>query len=174
MAKVYLGLGSNSGDRLAFLRSALAEIAKLEQTFISSVSLVFETEPVGKKDQAQFLNAVAEIESAIAPHDLLLEMKRIEQNLGRVGRVRWGPREIDIDILYYDDLVLHDDSIQIPHAEISNRRFVLIPLMEIAEEFVDPVRKLNTADLLRFCPDTSTVRKTKLGLSPDPIKGSEQ
>jgi 2-amino-4-hydroxy-6-hydroxymethyldihydropteridine pyrophosphokinase len=165
MAKIYLGLGSNRGDRLTFLKSALAGIAKLDRTSIDAVSSVYETEPVGKKDQSEFFNAVAEIESTLSPQDLLREVKRIEQDLGRKDRIRWGPREIDIDILYYDDLVLNDESIQIPHGEVLNRRFVLIPLNEIAPGFVDPVRKLSIVDLLKFCPDTCTVRRTKFSLS---------
>ncbi len=168
MAKVYLGLGSNRGDRLGSLRSALTEVLKLNRTSVLTVSSVYETEPVGKKDQAEFLNAVAEIETALSPYDLLRELKRIEKELGRKERVKWGPREIDIDILYYDDIILRDDSIQIPHGEIPNRRFVLIPLNEIAQGFIDPARKLNIVDLLKFCPDTSTVRRTKLVLFPDP------
>ncbi len=166
MAKVYLGLGSNRGDRLEYLRSALRETSRLSHTSVTRVSSVYETEPVGKNDQAEFLNVVAEVDTPLSPHDLLRELKRIEKELGRKERVRWGPREIDIDILYYDDVVLRDDSVQIPHGEIPNRRFVLIPLNEIAQGFIDPVRKLDVIDLLKFCPDTSTVRRTKLDASP--------
>jgi len=166
MAKVYLGLGSNKGDRLAFLKSALSEIANLDQTSIAEVSSVFETEPVGKKDQHEFLNAVVEIDTRLSPRDLLRELKHIEQALGRKDRIRWGPREIDVDILYYDDLIVDDESLHIPHGEVPHRRFVLIPLNEIASEFIDPVRKLSVVDLLKFCSDTSTVRKTKFGLLP--------
>ncbi len=166
MAKVYLGLGSNRGDRLELLRAALAAASELDRTSVRAISSVYETEPVGEKDQSEFLNAVVEIETALSPHDLLRELKAIEEKLGRKNRVRWGPREIDIDILYYDNTVLKDDSIQIPHGEIPNRRFVLIPLNEIAQEFVDPARKLSVVDLLKFCPDTSTVRRTKLDLAP--------
>ncbi len=166
MARVYLGLGSNKGDRLQYMQSALVEAAKLNGTTIRTVSSVYETEPVGNKDQAEFLNAVAEFETLLSPHDLLRALKRIEQQLGRTGRVRWAPREIDVDILYYDDVVVRDESIQIPHREIANRRFVLIPLNEIAPGLIDPSRKLGVADLLKFCPDTSTVRRTKLNLVP--------
>jgi 2-amino-4-hydroxy-6-hydroxymethyldihydropteridine diphosphokinase len=173
MAKVYLGIGSNKGDRLTFLKSALSRIATLNRTSIDTVSSVYETEPVGKKDQSEFLNAVAEIETALPPEDLLRELKNIEQELGRTQRIRWGPREIDIDILYYDDRVLNDESLQIPHGELANRRFVLIPLSEIAQGFIDPVRKLSIVDLLKFCPDTSSVRRTKLSLSSDE-KGKER
>lgn len=161
MAKVYLGFGSNKGDRLTLLKSAISGIAKIQKTRVDAVSSVYETEPVGKKDQGEFLNAVAEIDTALSPKELLRELKRIEQELGRRDRIRWGPREIDIDILYYDDLVMNEESLQIPHGELSNRRFVLIPLSEIAREFVDPVRKLSIVELLKFCPDTSSVRKTK-------------
>lgn len=165
MAKVYLGLGSNKGDRLAYLKSALVRVAQLPRTRVDTVSSVYETEPVGKKDQGEFLNAVAEVETTLPPRELLEELKRIERDLGRKERLRWGPREIDVDILYYDDTVLLDDALRIPHTEVANRRFVLIPLGEIAHAFVDPVRKLSIAELLKFCPDTSSVRKTKEALS---------
>ncbi len=165
MAKVYLGFGSNKGDRLAFLKSALSAIAKLKRTTITTVSSVYETEPVGEKDQREFLNAVAEIDTVLSPQDLLHELKSIERELGRKERIRWGAREIDVDILYYDGLVLNDESLQVPHGELPNRRFVLIPLNEIADGLIDPVRKLSIVDLLRFCPDTSSVRRTKLRLS---------
>ena len=166
MAKVYLGLGSNRGNREEFLRSALRAISRLHRTTVVTVSSVYETEPVGKKDQAEFLNLVAEIDTPLTPGDLLRELKKIEKDLGRTEKIRWGPREIDIDILYYDDVVLKDETIQIPHGEIPNRRFVLILLNEIAHGFIDPVRKLDVIDLLKFCPDTSTVRRTKLDANP--------
>ncbi len=167
MAKVYLGLGSNRGDRLTFLKSALTGIAELERTFVNAISSVYETEPVGKKDQDEFFNAVVEIETKLSPQDLMRELKQLEFQLGRKEPIRWGPREIDIDILYYDDLVLNEETLQIPHGELPKRRFVLIPLNEIAQGFVDPVRKLSVVDLLKFCPDTSTVRRTKFSLSAD-------
>ena len=165
MAKVFLGLGSNVGDRLQHLQSATDQLVKLRHTTIQNISSVYETEPVGKKDQSEFFNAAAELETTLPVHELLAELKGIEGKVGRKDSIRWGPREIDIDILYYDDLILNDDSVHVPHAEISNRRFVLIPLMQIAEGFVDPVRKLDIASLLKFCSDTSTVRKTKFALS---------
>ena len=168
MAKVYLGLGSNKGDRLGYLCSAMIAASKLNQTSVQTISSVYETEPVGKKDQSEFLNLVVEIETTALPHDLLRELKRIEKDLGRKERVKWGPREIDIDILYYGDIALRDDTIQIPHGEVANRRFVLIPLNEIAQDFVDPVRELSVSDLLKFCPDTCTVRRTKLVLNLNP------
>lgn len=174
MAKVYLGFGSNKGDRLGFLKAALSGIMKLGRTRLDAVSSVYETEPVGKKDQGEFLNAVARIDTALAPGQLLQELKKLEQGLGRKERVRWGPREIDIDILYYDDLIVNDGALRIPHGELANRRFVLIPLSEISTEIVDPVRKLGIADLLKFCPDTSSVRKTKLGLALDEKNGSDR
>ncbi len=166
MATVYLGLGSNKGDRLRFLEAALSGIGDLEQTEVVKTSSVYETEPVGKKDQADFLNAVVQIETSLAPEKLLRELKDLERTLGRTHIERWGPREIDIDILYYDNAILETASLRIPHTEIANRRFVLIPLSELAPDHMDPVRKLTTLDLLRFCPDTSTVRKTALRLGP--------
>ena len=157
MAKVYLGLGSNKGDRLGFLRAALTETSKLGRTSIRTISSVYETEPVGRKDQAEFLNTVAEIETTMPPHNLLLELKRIEKELGRMDRVKWGPREIDIDILYYDDHVQESDTLTIPHPYLHQRRFTLVPLVEIAPEFVHPMLLKTNAELLAECEDESEV-----------------
>lgn len=167
MPKVYLGLGSNKGERLSFLSSALSGIAQLPRTKVAAISSVYETEPVGKKDQPEFLNAVAEVHTELPPTVLLRELKNLERDLGRLERTRWGPREIDIDILYYDDLVFQDELLRVPHNELANRRFVLIPLNEIAPGLIDPARKLSTLDLLKFCRDTSSVRKTRFVLDPD-------
>ncbi len=164
MATVYLGLGSNKGDRLQYLKSAVRGIAEFGRTSVVKTSSVYETEPVGKKDQSEFLNSVIRIETTLAPDELLKELKSLERKLGRSETVRWGPREIDIDILYYDNVVSDVTSLRIPHAEIANRRFVLIPLCEVAPDLMDPVRRLTAVDLLRFCPDNSAVRRINLEL----------
>lgn len=169
---MFLGIGSNKGDRLAYLQSAVHEVARLDCTSIRRVSSVYETEPVGVKEQPQFLNAVIEIETALEPSDLLHAVKDLEVKLGRIDQVRWGAREIDIDLLYFGDRVVNEEKLQLPHAEARNRRFVLIPLAEIAEDYVDPSRKLGIADLIKFCKDTSSVRKTRLNLSREMLEAS--
>jgi 2-amino-4-hydroxy-6-hydroxymethyldihydropteridine diphosphokinase len=162
MAQVFIGLGSNLGDRAYYLHQGLAEIANSPQIIMKKYSSVYETEPVGKKEQPQFLNMAAELESTLLPQDLLWRLKEIENTLGRTHNDHWGPREIDLDILYYGSKVFHDEKLQLPHPEIANRRFVLVPMKEIAGEFLDPVQLLTMKELLRRCSDTSTVRKVPL------------
>ncbi|MBI3004513.1 MAG: 2-amino-4-hydroxy-6-hydroxymethyldihydropteridine diphosphokinase [Ignavibacteriales bacterium] len=161
MRNIFLCLGSNIEDRLGYLRLALQGISELEQTSVVKVSSVYQTEPVGNKDQPDFLNIVAEVESNFSPEDLLERLKSLEIRLGRKGRARWGPREIDIDILYADGVVVDTQDFKIPHAEVTRRRFALTSLAEIAPHFCDPVLKLTISELLRVCPDRSTVRKTE-------------
>lgn len=163
MARVFVGLGSNVGDRLQYLRHALSMLNAVPALRLVACSSVYETDPVGKKNQPIFLNAVVEFESDAPPQELLRTAKNIEQQLGRTKTERWGPREIDIDVLYYGDVVVKDADLCVPHPEAANRRFVLIPLKEIAATFVDPLHKCTVDELLHRCPDTSAVRRsTKL------------
>jgi 2-amino-4-hydroxy-6-hydroxymethyldihydropteridine diphosphokinase len=129
--KVYLGLGSNLGDRKENLRQACEFLESDYTTFVQGSS-IHETEPFGVEDQPKFLNMVCEIETELSPRDLLLFVKNIEKKLGRKKREKWGPREIDIDILYYGDLVVDEPDLKIPHPGIKERDFVLKPLEEIA------------------------------------------
>ena len=162
MVHVFIGLGSNLGDRAYYLHQALVEIANSRKISIKKYSSVYETEPVGKKEQPQFLNMVAELESTLLPQDLLRRLKEIENTLGRTHGEHWGPREIDLDILYYGSEVFNGEKLQLPHPEIANRRFVLVPMKEIAGEFLDPKQRLSIKELLRRCSDTRTVRKISL------------
>ena len=160
MSRIFIGLGSNLGDRAKYLNRALSELESLHQTTIKKCSSVYETEPVGVKGQPKFLNMVAELDSMLRPDDLVHELKGIEQRVGRTLNEHWGPREIDLDLLYYGGEMLNETSLQVPHPEISNRRFVLVPLKEIAAEFQDPLRHLSIEELLQRCSDTNSVRKT--------------
>jgi 2-amino-4-hydroxy-6-hydroxymethyldihydropteridine diphosphokinase len=162
MVQVFIGLGSNLGDRAFYLHQALVEISNSPQTIIKRYSSVYETEPVGKKEQPQFLNMVAELESTLLPRELLRRLKEIEINLGRTRTEHWGPRKIDLDILYYGSEVFNDEKLHLPHPEIINRRFVLVPMKEIAGKFLDPMQHLSMKELLCRCSDTSTVRKISL------------
>ena len=161
MQNIFLCLGSNLDDRLVFLQSALHHIGELPKTSVLKVSSVYQSEPVGKKDQPDFLNIVVEIQSDLLPRVLLEQLKSMEARLGRKQTERWGPREIDIDILYYDNLVASEHDLTVPHSDVANRRFVLIPLAEIAPDFRDPVKNLTVSELLKSCPDQSAVQKTE-------------
>jgi 2-amino-4-hydroxy-6-hydroxymethyldihydropteridine diphosphokinase len=127
---VWLALGSNLGDRSRYLQSAREALREAGITVVRT-SRVAETEPVGIRDQPQFLNQVLEVETSLEPRPLLDAVKAIESQLGRTARERWGPREIDIDILRYDGRVVDEPGLHIPHGELQNRPFLLDLLEEI-------------------------------------------
>ena len=122
-------------------------------------SSIYETEPVGFLEQPWFFNMVIETETTEAPHQLLQYCQSIELNMGRTREIPKGPRTLDIDILFYNGLMIHDADLIIPHPEIPNRRFVLEPMEEIAPEFIHPAMKISIAELLKQCRDRSIVRK---------------
>ncbi len=143
---VFLGLGTNLGDRLMNLysaRSAIEPSARLLQA-----SPIYQTDPWGFKDQPPFLNQVIKSETEIAPARLLKILKKIESELGREPTFRNGPRLIDIDILFYDDLILHEAELQIPHPRLDKRAFVLVPLAAIAPNLRHPVLGSKVYELL--------------------------
>jgi 2-amino-4-hydroxy-6-hydroxymethyldihydropteridine diphosphokinase len=157
MHRALVGLGSNVGDRLGFLQKAVDELEHTPGISVVSISSVYDTEPVGKKDQPQFLNAAVELRSMLPASELYERMKEIERRIGRMPSERWGPREIDLDLLYFDNEVIESPTFTVPHKESSNRRFVLVPLSEIAGDFVDPVQGCSVRVLLKRCPDTCAV-----------------
>ncbi|MCW5897052.1 MAG: 2-amino-4-hydroxy-6-hydroxymethyldihydropteridine diphosphokinase [Bacteroidetes bacterium] len=158
--RVFLGLGSNVGDRHTFLNTAGAEIKLLPATKVVWVSPVYETEPYGKTDQPKFLNAALEIETVLLPANLLKELKKIETRTGRTTTEHWGPREIDIDILLYDGFVQQDGEVTVPHPELEKRKFVLVPLREIAADVVHPVNGMTISELTAACRDSAKVVQT--------------
>ena len=131
MTRALLGLGSNVGDRLAHLRSAVATLPG-----VRTVSDVYETEPVGGPEQGRYLNIVVAIETELAPHALLGVCHRIESAAGRVRDIRWGPRTLDVDILWIDGITVDDADLQVPHPRMWERRFVLQPLADIAPDLL--------------------------------------
>jgi 2-amino-4-hydroxy-6-hydroxymethyldihydropteridine diphosphokinase len=155
--RVFLGLGSNLGDREASLERAgrLLEERGFARRRESSLYL---TEPVGGPPQGWFLNAVLEGATALTPEGLLSVCLDVERALGRVRDVRNGPRTIDIDLLLYGSEVRSGTDLELPHPRLYERRFVLVPLAEIAPEVVDPLRGQTTRELLRLCLDSSEVR----------------
>ncbi len=160
MHLVYIGFGSNIGDRLEHIQDAIHALAETEGITLQKISSVYQTDPVGYETQAQFLNGVAAIQTHLPPLSLLRTLKDIEASVGRQHRIRWGPREIDLDILIYGDLCLQTEKLVIPHPEMHLRRFVLAPLAEIAPDFVHPVLKETVQILLeRLEDDKSVVKK---------------
>jgi 2-amino-4-hydroxy-6-hydroxymethyldihydropteridine diphosphokinase len=161
MHDVYLGLGSNVGERILFIARAVKKLKASRSVHFKKVSGIYETEPVGIREQAKFLNAAVWAETSFSPHELLVYLKSLEKQLGRRKNARWGPREIDIDILMYGDLVLNEPPLTIPHAEMNNRKFVLQPLAEIAPGAIHPALHVTVAALLARCTDTSTVERSE-------------
>jgi 2-amino-4-hydroxy-6-hydroxymethyldihydropteridine diphosphokinase len=151
------------GDKKA---NCLRAIELLEEAGrVVSVSSLYHTEPVGYKEQEDFINAVAAVETDRSPAELLAVCRSIESRLGRERVVRWGPRTIDLDILLYGEMAVNQPELVIPHPLMAARKFVLAPLAEIAPAAVHPVLKKNAAQLLRELRDTSTVIKCKPGKS---------
>ena len=152
---VFLGFGSNEGDRQANIFQAIDQLGKSDRIDICQVSALYETEPFGFKEQGYFLNAVAAIETKMQPIELLHLCQQIEKNLGRKRHLHWGPRTIDIDILLFDDIVLNTEELILPHPYFTQRRFVLLPLSEIETGFVFEGK--TAAQLLSLCEDTGAV-----------------
>ena len=136
---VYLGLGSNMGDREKNLRDAIGMLGGLNYTDVAAVSPFYATSPWGYAEQPDFLNCAVLINTALSPYALLEACMDLERRLGRVRAVRWGPRVIDLDILFYDNLVLKDEKLEIPHPLLHEREFVLQPLKDIAPDLVHPI-----------------------------------
>lgn len=156
MTVVYLSLGSNVGERKAYLNQAVSLLNSLQGTRITKCSSLYETAPWGKIDQADFLNLCCELEIALSPQNLLLSCQKIERDLGRVRHEHWGPRTIDIDILLYGRSVITEDNLQVPHPFMTERAFVLLPLEEIA-----PHLTVNGAELRTYITalDSTAVKK---------------
>jgi len=148
MSKVYIGIGSNLGDRHKNCLRAV-ELLKESGLSVTKQSPVHETEPWGLTEQPAFFNMAVEIETGLAPTELLGLLKKIEKDMGREETVRWGPRIIDLDILLYDDIVLNTEALIIPHPLMHEREFVLAPLAELAEGLIHPVLKKKIGDLLK-------------------------
>ncbi len=146
---VYLALGSNLGDRLANLKQAITSLTP--QMEVKSKSSVYETPPWGVEDQPKFLNQVVRAKTYLEPEPLLKHLKRLEVALGRQASVPNGPRLIDIDILFYDELILYSPSLVIPHPRLHERAFVLVPLMDLDPELVHPVNKKSVREMVASC-----------------------
>ena len=158
MDRLFIGIGSNVGDRRANIIGAVRRIAALPHLTVQSSSSIYETEPVGGPPQGRYLNCVLEAISKTAPRSLLGELKGIEKEMGRRKSVRHGPRVIDLDILLYGDLVIEEKDLTVPHADLHRRAFVLIPLLEIDGNLVHPALHQPLKRLVADCSKCPTVR----------------
>ncbi len=156
--KAYLLLGSNLGNRTANLQQAIELLTKSCGNIIDQSS-VYETEAWGMKEQQSFLNQAVSIETLLQPLNLLLTIKDIERQMGRTTTVKWGPRIIDIDILFYGNTMINSPALTIPHPYLHERRFTLEPLNEIAPQFIHPLLQQTVQQLLLNCPDKSEVTR---------------
>ncbi|MCH8007719.1 MAG: 2-amino-4-hydroxy-6-hydroxymethyldihydropteridine diphosphokinase [Chloroflexi bacterium] len=152
---VYLGLGSNLGDRRKNLSAALDRLPP--EVLVKAVSSLYETDPVGPRDQQDFYNAVCRASTSLEPRELLAHVKQVERDVGRTDGPRWGPRVIDIDILLYGDATFDQPELRIPHRELAKRAFVLVPLAELAARTTHPNAGGTIAELLSNV-DASGVR----------------
>lgn len=158
MTEVHLLLGSNKGNREEYIAGAL-QLIEFRCGPVRRQSALYETEAWGEKQQQAFLNQAVTILTKYAPVDLLHAIKSIEKEAGRTESTHWGPREIDIDILFYGNEVVELPGLNIPHPYLHQRRFTLVPLHEIAPEFVHPVLQKPVSSLLQECKDESEVTK---------------
>lgn len=157
MKDIYLSLGSNIGDRALHISRAI-ESLPVHGVHVVQQSSPYETEPVELRDQEWFLNGVVEVETKLTPQRLMQALREIERSMGRLRLAPKGPRVIDMDILLFGSTVLHEPGLEIPHPRMAERRFVLVPLAEIAAGAVHPVLQKTIAELLEETPDRSEVR----------------
>lgn len=155
MISAYLSIGSNIGDRIANLQGAIDGL-RLYKIEVVAISSVYETEPVGGVVQDDFLNLAVSIKTTLSAYDLLDKIHEIEQKFHRKRLIHWGPRSIDLDILYYANDSFNDERLVVPHPEIKNRQFVLIPLLEIADDEL----KIKVKQMLEKTSDQNKVIKT--------------
>ena len=158
MNTAYLLIGGNLGDRAAYLEMALTKIADTCGN-ITNTSSIYETAAWGNTDQPSFYNQAVVVSSTLSPEALMDQLLAIEHEMGRVRDQKYGPRTIDLDILMIDGLVFNTDKLTIPHPQMHNRRFALLPMAEVAPTLTHPILDQSIEDLLQNCPDTLDVQK---------------
>lgn len=153
---IFLGLGSNVGNREENIKLAIRSLSQNSNVTVVHSSSLYETEPVGYVEQASFLNAVVQIDSRLSPREILTICQEIEAQMGRERIIHWGPRNIDIDLLSYDGIILNTADLILPHPFLAERRFVLVPLAEISQSII--LDNFTATDLLLRCKDHGEVK----------------
>ncbi len=160
----YIGLGSNVGDKIFNITTAVKEIILNENCSLEKISSIYETKPYGVKEQENFINSVLKIKTKYDLVELFYFMKSIEKKLGRSKTKKWGPREIDLDILFFNTEIYSDEMINVPHKDIENRDFVLVPLCEIDKDLVHPVLKKKICDMLSDKIEKNIIKKLQVNI----------
>ena len=158
MAHAYIGFGSNIDDRLNYITEGLQMLLEADSVSLIQISSLYETEPVGYEEQDWFLNGVVAIETGLPVHELLALLKEIEQEVGRQHRARWRPREVDLDLLIYDQCCINTPDLIVPHPEMHQRSFVLVPFAEIAPGVLHPILQQDIRTLLSNLNDEKAVK----------------
>lgn len=143
----FIGIGSNLGDKSKNIEDAIRLVSELDSTKVVKISSFYKTEPVGYVDQDWYVNAVIKIVTNLPPKELLSSLLKIEKDLGREREKKWGPRIIDLDILFYEDLIVNEKGVMIPHPHLHERNFVLKPFCDIEPGFVHPIFKKDISTL---------------------------
>ena len=155
----YIGIGSNLGTSGKNCVEAIEKISSNANIKIISKSSFYKTAPIGDIEQDWFINSVIRVDTKLNPKELLLTLLNIESEMGRIRKEKWGPRLIDLDLLFYDKLILNQEGITLPHPEMQKRNFVLVPLNEISENLTHPILKKTVKTLLQESSDDSEVKK---------------
>ena len=151
-ARAFIGAGANLGEPVRQIKQALDELEKSPGVRLGAVSSLYRTKPVGPIAQPPFVNAVFSLEYGMSPQDLLALLLSVEEKMGRIRRERWGPRVIDLDLLFFDEAIISEQGLEVPHPRLHERRFVLTPLVEIAPDIIHPILKKSAFDLLAALP----------------------
>ncbi|HWP47729.1 MAG TPA: 2-amino-4-hydroxy-6-hydroxymethyldihydropteridine diphosphokinase [Candidatus Limnocylindrales bacterium] len=154
----YVGIGSNVGDKVRNCQEAIHQLQATPGIEVSKISSLYYTEPVGYAHQDWFINCVVEIKTSLPPREVFLRCKEIERGMGRTYLIKWGPRVIDLDLLFYNDLILREADLEIPHPRLHERGFVLIPLAELNPTWIHPIFKKTVLELRQELKDFHEVK----------------